>query len=54
MTAFGGHRPVARDDAAARARRRLLRELAGNVAAAVAAIRENLSLTPSAPRAALA
>jgi hypothetical protein len=54
MTALGGTRPSARDDAAIRARRRLLRVLAGNVAAAVAAARDSLANAAIAPRAALA
>jgi hypothetical protein len=42
------------DDAAAVARRRLLRDLAGNVAAAVATIRDSLTIAANAGRPALA
>lgn len=46
---------MVRDDATARARRGLLRKLAGNVAAAVAAVRDNFAIvTANTPRAALA
>ena len=45
---------MARDDATARARRRLLRDLAGNVAAAVAAVRDGISVSANTRGAALA
>jgi hypothetical protein len=45
---------MVRDDAAVRAHRRLLRDLAGNVAASVATIRDGLTIAANAGRPALA